>query len=81
MAQQDLNRLPSPHSTDHEDDENAELFSAVLSTLNREQLPLVGMAILQRTHPAVKARLPSVGKPMYGSYHVLLRLCSFSLRD
>lgn len=54
-----------------DDDENAELFSAVLSTLNREQLPFVAMAILQRTHPAQR---PSVGEPVYGSYHVLFPL-------
>ncbi|GAB1312102.1 hypothetical protein MFIFM68171_02312 [Madurella fahalii] len=32
------------------------------------------MAILQRTHPATKAKLPSISEPMYGSYHVLFPL-------
>lgn len=32
------------------------------------------MAILQRTHPGREAQRPSVGEPVYGSYHVLFPL-------
>lgn len=75
MAQQQHNEQ-TPSSCSTEDDENAKLFSAVLSTLDREQLPLLGEDILQRMqprHPATNTR-PSVGEPMYGSYHVLFPL-------
>ena len=59
-----------------DEDEGAELFSAVLSAIDREQLSLLAMTILQRTqqhHPATKTK-PSVGEPMYGSYHILFPL-------
>lgn len=51
-------------------------FSAVLSALDREQLPQLASDILQRTrqhHPVTNTK-PSVGEPIYGSYHVLLPL-------
>lgn len=71
--QQDAGQSPSLHS---EENENEELFSAVLETLNREQLPLLASAILHRVQPSDPARtmMPSVGKPLYGSYHVLFPL-------
>ena len=75
MAQlQDAEQSPSLHSA--EDDENAELFSAVLSTLDREQLPLLARALLRRLQPPYHTThaKPSVGEPLYGSYHVLFPL-------
>ncbi|KAF3021373.1 hypothetical protein E8E15_009211 [Penicillium rubens] len=74
MAQQQyIERSPSSPSS--EDDENAELFSAVLSTLDREQLPLLANAILRRQplYRTTNAK-PSVGEPLYGSYHILFPL-------
>lgn len=73
--QQPLEQSPSSHSV--ENDEDGELFSAVLSTLNREKLPLVAEAALRRVQPhqpASKTKLPSVGEPIYGSFHVLFPL-------
>jgi hypothetical protein len=74
MAQQD----PEPSLDSHtaEDDENAELFSAVLSALNREQLPLLAKAILQKVDPHSPATqtTPSVGDLLYGSSHVVFPL-------
>jgi hypothetical protein len=57
-----------------DDDEKAELFSEVVAALDKEQLPLLALAILQRTsslasHPSnVK---PSISEPIFGSYHVV----------
>ncbi|OQD68803.1 hypothetical protein PENDEC_c030G04885 [Penicillium decumbens] len=76
MAQQQhIEQSSSLHSAE-EDDENAELFSAVLSTLDREQLPLLASAILRRLQPPHRTTnaKPSVGEPLYGSYHVLFPL-------
>lgn len=72
--QQHIEQSPSSHSA--EDDENAESFSAVLSTLDKEQLPLLASAILQRLQPLYRTTNaePSVGEPLYGSYHVLFPL-------
>lgn len=75
MAQQQhIERSPS--LTSFEDDENAELFSAVLSTLDIEQLPLLANAILRRLQPLHRTTnaKPSTGEPMYGSYHILFPL-------
>lgn len=75
MAQQQhIEGSPSLRSA--EDDENAELFSAIHSTLDREQLPLLASDVLQRIQPhhAATNTKPSVGEPMYGSYHVLFPL-------
>lgn len=75
MAQQQhIEKSPSLHSA--ADDENAELFSAVLSTLDKEQLPLLASAILRRLQPPHRTTnaKPSVGEPLYGSYHVLFPL-------
>lgn len=71
--QQHIEQSPS-HSA--EDDENAELFSAVLSTLDKEHLPLLASAILQRLQPLYQTAnaKPSVGEPLYGSYHVFFPL-------
>lgn len=71
--QQNIEQSPSRPT---EDAENAELFSAVLSALDREQLPHLASDILQRIRqqdPVTNTK-PSVGEPMYGSYHVLLPL-------
>lgn len=71
--QQNIEQSPSRPT---EDDENAEMFSAVLSALDREQLPQLASDILQRIqqhHPVTNTK-PSVGEPMYGSYHVILPL-------
>lgn len=75
MAQrQHIEQSPSLHAA--EDDENAELFSAVLSTLDRDQLALIARAILRRLQPPYQTTnaKPSVGEPLYGSYHVLFPL-------
>lgn len=72
MAQpQHIEQSPYLHAA--EDDENAELFSAVLSTLDREQLPLLASAILRRLQSPYQTTdaKPSIGEPLYGSYHVL----------
>ncbi|KAI1388207.1 uncharacterized protein F4822DRAFT_428829 [Hypoxylon trugodes] len=69
MAQQ---RSPSPDSNG--DDENAELFSAILSTVDMEQLPIIGSTILREQKLQATKTTPSVGKPIYGSYHVLFPL-------
>ncbi|KAI1735056.1 hypothetical protein F4680DRAFT_461952 [Xylaria scruposa] len=64
----------SPDPADN--DENAELFSEVLSALDKTQLPLLGQDIFQRTQPqlALTDTKPVVGEPIYGSYHVLFPL-------
>lgn len=70
--------VPDPLLGSHtaEDDDNAQLFSAVLSALDREQLPLLAQAVLQQIDPHSPATqtTPSVGDPLYGSYHVLFPL-------
>ena len=72
--QQEIEQSPASHSS--EDDEKMELFSAVLSTLDREQLPLLASALLRRLQPPYQTThaKPSVGEPLYGSYHVLFPL-------
>jgi len=77
MAQQQhIEQSPSLHSV--EDDENEESFfcSPVLSTLDREQLPLLASAILRRLQPLSRTTnaKPPVGEPLYGSYCVLFPL-------
>lgn len=81
MAQpQDIEKPSSLHS--HERDEDAELFSAVLSTLDREQLPVLASAILRRAQPHRTTNTkPVVDEAIYGSYHVLFPLTfDFGLR-
>lgn len=71
--QQEIEQSPASHSS--EDDEKMELFSAVLSTLDREQLPLLASNILQQLQPSqTTSAKPAVGEPLYGSYHVLFPL-------
>ncbi|KAI0544836.1 hypothetical protein F4679DRAFT_600305 [Xylaria curta] len=69
-------REPVSPSDPAENDENAELFSEVLSALDRNQLPLLGQDIVRRTQPqlALADTKPVVGEPIYGSYHVLFPL-------
>ncbi|KAI9370112.1 hypothetical protein BJX61DRAFT_544920 [Aspergillus egyptiacus] len=64
---------PPALSPPDDDDENVELFSAVLSALDRDQLPRLASAILQRLQSghATSDRTTTVGQPLYGSYHVL----------
>ncbi|KAI1174237.1 hypothetical protein F4777DRAFT_393827 [Nemania sp. FL0916] len=71
-----LDRQPSPPHRPIEDDNNAALFSEVLSALDQNQLPLLGRDTLQRIQPqlALADTKPVVGEPMYGSYHVLFPL-------
>lgn len=59
-----------------EQNENEELFSAVFSTLDKEQLPLLASVILQLLQPLSHTTNanPSIGEPMYGSYHGLFPL-------
>ncbi|CAL5872047.1 uncharacterized protein PFLUO_LOCUS6304 [Penicillium psychrofluorescens] len=75
MAQPRIEPSPSLHSRDN-NDEDAELFSAVLSALDKEQLAVLASAVLQRiqplhTRPNTK---PSIAEPLFGSYHVLFPL-------
>jgi hypothetical protein len=56
-----------------ESGEEEEAFAVVLSRLDKEQLPIVAAAIFQRIQPthydAASSKVPSVGEPIYGSYH------------
>ncbi len=82
MAQQRSSSSPSSG-----DDEDTESFSAVLSTLDTEQLPVLGSTILRRIrqlqpqlqHTATNTT-PSVGEPIYSSFHVLFPLTFDGLR-
>ena len=71
----EMSHKASPSGSTGKDD-NAELFSAVLSTLDRDQLPLLAITILQRIQPhhPPNRKGPSVGEPIYGSYHVVFPL-------
>lgn len=59
-----------------EESEKEELFSAVFSALDGDQLPLLARDIIQRLQPKSQTinTTPSVGDPLYGSYHVLFPL-------
>ncbi|KAI1124236.1 hypothetical protein F5Y10DRAFT_249913 [Nemania abortiva] len=59
-----------------ESHEKAELFSEVLSALDKDILPLLGRDILRCIQPEVAptGEKPVVGGPIYGSYHVLFPL-------
>jgi hypothetical protein len=72
MQEQQHPKSVSSSSTEHDDYE--ELFAEVLSALNRPQLPRLATALLQRLQPHHTASTPSVGKPIYGSYHVVFPL-------
>ncbi|KAI2622452.1 hypothetical protein GGR54DRAFT_629978 [Hypoxylon sp. NC1633] len=65
----------SPLPASAEVDEHAE-FAEVLSVLDKEQLSLLGSTTLRRLQPqlAPSDTEPTVGEPMYGSYHVLFPL-------
>ncbi|KAL2889088.1 hypothetical protein HOO65_030589 [Ceratocystis lukuohia] len=74
MTQKGSRESVNSHAS--EEDEHAELFSAVLSTVNKEQLALLGSTVLRRIepqHPTAQTT-PSIGDPMYGSFHVLFPL-------
>lgn len=76
MAQYE--KYPVTHSSDDDDDdEKAELFPAVLTALDKEQLSLIAFAFLQHTSPlslqSSRAK-PSVSDPVFGSYHVVFPL-------
>lgn len=64
----------SSRSTNEAD--NAQLFSAVLSSLDKDQLPFLALDVLQRLQPShpMNDLCPSVGEPIYGSYHVVFPL-------
>jgi len=65
MAQQQhIEQLRSSPSRSAEDNENAESFSAVLSTLDREQLLVLVSAMLQRLQPLTNAKF-SVSEPLW----------------
>ncbi|KAH8705028.1 hypothetical protein BGW36DRAFT_421605 [Talaromyces proteolyticus] len=77
MAEQQLiEQSPSSHFT--EDHERTELFSAVLSTLDREQLPLLAeraiLQCLQSPYRTTNAK-PSFGKPLLDTTHSR-RICA-----
>jgi len=75
--QQDSGDSPTPPSPS-QDDEQAELFSAVLLALDRKQLPIHASSVLrciQPKHPDAGSELqPLVGDAIYGSYHVIFPL-------
>ncbi|KAI0399442.1 hypothetical protein F4802DRAFT_589477 [Xylaria palmicola] len=73
---QPLEKEPSFSPEPTEDDENAELFSEVLSALDKDQLPLLGQEIFRRIQPQFTPTggKPVVGEPIYGSYHILFPL-------
>lgn len=74
MAQQQHTEQSPSHSA--EDGEDVELFPAVLSFLDSEQLPLLASAFLRHLQPLSQTTIakPSVSKPLYGSYHILFLL-------
>src|SRR3569833_4671936 len=75
--QQDSGDSPTPPSPS-QDDEQAELFSAVLFALDRKQLPIHASSVLRRSqpkHPDAGSELqPLVCDAIYGSYHVIFPL-------
>ncbi|KAF2973040.1 hypothetical protein GQX73_g562 [Xylaria multiplex] len=60
----------------NESDENLELFTEVLSALDKAQLPILGRDVFQRVHPQHTTTdvEPEVGEPICGAYHVLFPL-------
>ncbi|KAL4949292.1 hypothetical protein BDW69DRAFT_174773 [Aspergillus filifer] len=74
MSQQRESDRQSLSSDSSENDDNVEMFSAVLATLNKEQLPVLAADILRHLQPEASLGAPVVGEPIYGSYHVLFRL-------
>lgn len=74
MAQPQREHSPGPSVAS--EDEHEEEFSSVLSVLKKENLAPLGSAVLQRTKPEYSTVVtdPSVGEPLYGSYHVLFPL-------
>lgn len=54
-------------------DEKAELFSAVLSRLDKDHLPQLAAAVRQRSGDQHEG-VPTVEEPVYGSYHLLFPL-------
>ncbi|KAI5460442.1 hypothetical protein BGZ63DRAFT_404912 [Mariannaea sp. PMI_226] len=70
QQQQGAQSLPSPVS---ENDESAQMFAAVLSSIDMQQLPRLATSLLQSMQPDHSAAntKPSIGEPLYGSYHVL----------
>ncbi|KAI0196595.1 hypothetical protein EV127DRAFT_417022 [Xylaria flabelliformis] len=77
---QSLDREPVSHLDPAENDEKAELFSEVLSVLDKNELPLLGQDVFRRIQPQL-ARTdtkPVVGEPMYGSFHVLFPLTFYT---
>ncbi|KAI0873460.1 hypothetical protein GGS24DRAFT_463498 [Hypoxylon argillaceum] len=74
MTQQpDREPVSDPHITE---DDIKEMFSEVLSVLDKTQLPLLGQDIFCRIQPQLAGTdtMPVVGEPMYGSCHVLFPL-------
>ncbi|TPX08709.1 uncharacterized protein E0L32_009898 [Thyridium curvatum] len=68
---------PIEPSSPFQDDENAELFSAVSSVLKKEELPRLGSTVLRRRmglQGPFTSTKPAVGEPMYGSFHVIFPL-------
>ncbi|KAL4967824.1 phosphotransferase family protein [Aspergillus stella-maris] len=74
MSQKQEPDRQSLSSTSSDNDDNAEMFSAVLAALDKEQLPVLAADVLRRLHPDASIKTPTVGEPIYGSYHVLFRL-------
>ncbi|KAL4911002.1 hypothetical protein BDW74DRAFT_4708 [Aspergillus multicolor] len=74
MAQpQDIDRQASSPSS--EEGEPMKVLAAVLSTLDIQQPPLLAAAVLRRLQPGQgPVANPTVGDPVYGSYHVLFSL-------
>lgn len=56
-----------------DDEEKAELLEPVLAALDQAQLPILAKRILQARQPE-NVPEPSVGRPIFGSYHVVFPL-------
>ncbi|KAI0198568.1 hypothetical protein F4808DRAFT_472685 [Astrocystis sublimbata] len=71
-----LEDTASPPSDLSKVEELTERFSAVFSTLDATQLPLLGEEVFKRTHPNLTntGAKPVVGEHLYSSYHVLFPL-------
>ncbi|KAJ2902126.1 hypothetical protein MKZ38_001035 [Zalerion maritima] len=56
-----------------EENDSLEMFSEVLSTLDKEQIPRLAKTILQRLQPDNSASntTPTIDEPMHGSCHIL----------
>ncbi|KAH7146148.1 hypothetical protein EDB81DRAFT_934036 [Dactylonectria macrodidyma] len=57
-----------------EDEDPLAHFSAVISAFNLDLLPQFAAKARQKLHPNAACGIPTVGDPMYGSYHIIYPL-------